>query len=314
MASPTGHHGTQQQKIYLLDLPLEILQLIAWHLDVATFYTSLLTCKKFMDAAKARRIILRHLQNLPGLRLGLEQMSTLQLWDLFRKRAAESLCGAGVLADIKSFASTHCGVRSSPEGSSRLGEQPKRKYRCDAGVNRYKVSKPAFSFALPAQVAMADDLGIIRVFRLDDRGIRLTSELRPQPLNLGDPCHMAVLKMAFSSNEHLAVLYQPLEQTEVPEPSPFGQQTKPAPQVIVVYRHRRSPSGDISYSAEEHETIEFPPPIGTEFVSLAVAPNGNVCVGWRGHKVLDRTGFFLFASSSKKPPEGASQIMFMCSP
>lgn len=83
-----------------------------------------------MDAAKARRIILHHLQNLPGLRLGLEHISTSQLWKLFRRRAAESLCGAGVLADIKSYALTQCGVESewsNPQGS-RLAEDQKRKY------------------------------------------------------------------------------------------------------------------------------------------------------------------------------------------
>lgn len=309
MASLTCGQGTQM-KTYLLDLPVEILQLIAWHMDVATFYTSLLTCKKFMDAAKARRIILRHVQHLPGLRLGFEHMSTLQLWDLFRKRAAESLCGAGVLADIKSYAPTQSGVRSHPQGS-RPGEQPKRKYRCDAGSNGYKVSKPAFSLALPAQVAMADDLGVIRVFKLDDRGIRLSSELHPQPLNFSDPCDVAVLKMAFSSGNDLAILYQPLEPTKVLEPSPFYQRANPVPLMVVVYRPRLSPSGDISYSVEEHELTEIPCHTGTECVSLAVAPNRNVCVGWRGHNLLERTDFWLIVSSSRKPPKGTSQTLFV---
>lgn len=79
-----------------------------------------------MDAAKARPTILHHLQNLPGLRLGLEHLSTVQLLGIFRKRAAQGLCGAGVLADIKSYVSTHSEWSNSQ--GSRLAKDPKRKY------------------------------------------------------------------------------------------------------------------------------------------------------------------------------------------
>lgn len=131
MASPTCDVNSpvrqgEREKKHLLDLPLELLQLIALHLDVATFFTSLLTCKRFMDAANARPTILRHLQNIPGLRLGLEHLSTLRLFQLFRKRAAEGLCGAGVLANIKSYVSTQSEWSNSQ--GSRLAKDPKRKY------------------------------------------------------------------------------------------------------------------------------------------------------------------------------------------
>lgn len=287
---------------YLLELPLEILQLIFWHLDVATVYTSLLTCKKFVQAATSRRVILRHLQNLPGLRLGFEHMSTSQLWNLFRKRAAESLCGAGVLADIKSYASTQCGGSSSPSDRSTL-EPQKFEYRC------YKVSQPIFSLALPAQVAMADDLGVIRVFKLDDRGVRLTCEILPQPLNLYDLCDTAVLKMAFSSNNDLAILYQPLQPIKVLEPSPFSHRiNNPVPLVVVVYRHQLSPTGDITYTVDEYDATQIPWHTGTECVNFALAPNGNACVGWRGHNLLERTDFWLILSNTRKRPKGTSSI------
>lgn len=94
----TGHH--------LLDLPAEILQLIFWHMEPETFYTSIFTCKQFARAAKIKRTIFRHLENLPGERGGLEDCSTTNLMKIFRERAADYLCGAGVFANINSFAIT----------------------------------------------------------------------------------------------------------------------------------------------------------------------------------------------------------------
>lgn len=277
-----------QRKAHLLDLPFEILQSIAWHLDVATFYVWLTTCKKLMFAAKDRRIILHHLRQLPGLRLGFETMSTLQLWDLFRKRAAESLCGAGALADIKSYASSHT-------------------HSCHPGSSRYKVSKPVFSFTSPAQIAMADDRGIVRVFTLDDHGVRLTSELHPPTVDLSNPPDVAVLKMAFSSNNDLAVLYQPLEPTKILEASPFYQRAEPAPLVVAVFRHQLSLTGDISYSTEEHEPAEIPGHDETECISLALAPNGNVCMGWLGPNLGERTHFWLILNKFREPTTGTSK-------
>lgn len=312
MASLTSHQQAQG-KIELLDLPFETLQLIAWHLDVATFYTWLLTCKRFMHVAKARRIILHHLQNLPGLRKGLERMPTLQLWDLFRRRAAESLCGAGVFADIKSYVSTQFSIQSDSRGSGP-GEQPERKYRSNVDPKRYKVSKPVFSLTRPAQVALADDLGIIRVFRLDDPGIRLTSEVHPPSDVFGDSCDVVVLMMAFSIRNDLAVLYQPLEQIKIPNSSPFYQQSRPAPLTIVVYPHRHSGPGDFYYSAEEYEPVQIPRHGETECISMAMARNGSVCLGWLGLNSGDRTHFWLILNDSEESTIGMSQILFfICS-
>ena len=277
-----------QRKTHLLDLPLEMLQSIARRLDVATFYVWLLTCKKLMFAAKDRRIILDHLQQLPGLRLRFETMSTVQLWDLFRKRAAESLCGAGALADIKSYVSSHT-------------------HPCHPGSSRCKVSKPVFSFTSPAQIAMADDRGIVRVFTLDDRGVRLTSELHPPTVDLSNPTDVAVLKMTFSRNNDLVVLYQPLEPTKILEASPFYRRTEPVILVVAVFRHQLSLTGDISYSTDEHEPAEIPVHDETECISLALAPNGNVCIGWRGLDLGERTHFWLILKKSREPATGTSK-------
>ena len=274
---------TTQRKTHLFDLPFEILRMIALQLDVATFYIWPLTCKKLLTVAKDRQTIFHHLQHLPGLREGFETMSTPLLWGQFRKRAAESLCGAGVLADIKSYTASYT-------------------YRCNSGSSRYKVSKPVFSFALPAMIAMADDLGIIRVFILDDRGIRLIAELHPPSVKLRDSFAAVVLKMAFSNNNDLAVLYKHLEQTK--EVSPFYHRTKPGPLMVVIYWRRLSPHGDISYLVPEYEPAEIPGFEETECISLAVAPNGNLCLGWLDLNLDGRTHFWFVLHRSRKPSRG----------
>ena len=60
----------------LLSLPVEVFQLIQRHMDVATFFVSLLTCKHFLECATSRPLILKHLHSLPGLSLGFSELST----------------------------------------------------------------------------------------------------------------------------------------------------------------------------------------------------------------------------------------------
>ena len=90
----------------LLRLPIEIFQTITWYLDAGTFFSSLLTCKRFLDAAMSKTLLLHHIQNIPGLRLGLEELETTELFEKFSMRAAESSCGANVLADVTRYAPT----------------------------------------------------------------------------------------------------------------------------------------------------------------------------------------------------------------
>ena len=60
----------------LLSLPIEVFQLIQRHMDVATFFISLLTCKHFLECAASRPLVLKHLHSLPGLSLGFSELST----------------------------------------------------------------------------------------------------------------------------------------------------------------------------------------------------------------------------------------------
>lgn len=80
----------------LLSLPAEVLQLVFFHADTGALFTSLLSCKTVFDAAQAKHVVLQHLNRMPGLRLGLQDLDTKLLFDTFRRRAAKGLYGAGV--------------------------------------------------------------------------------------------------------------------------------------------------------------------------------------------------------------------------
>lgn len=80
----------------LLNLPPEILQLVLFHADTGALLTSLTSCKKVFDAAKAKHVVLQHMNRMPGLRLGLVDLDSKTLFDTFRQRAAKSLYAAGV--------------------------------------------------------------------------------------------------------------------------------------------------------------------------------------------------------------------------
>lgn len=80
----------------LLSLPAEVLQLVLFHADTGALFTSLLSCKTVFNAAQAKHVVLQHLNRMPGLRLGLQDLDTKLLFDTFRRRAAKGLYGAGV--------------------------------------------------------------------------------------------------------------------------------------------------------------------------------------------------------------------------
>lgn len=85
-----------KERSMLLGLPAEILQHVLFHMDTGAFFIILLSCKIINGAAHAKHVLLHHLNRMPGLRLGLNDIDTSALFDLFRKRAARSLMGAGV--------------------------------------------------------------------------------------------------------------------------------------------------------------------------------------------------------------------------
>lgn len=82
----------------LLDLPLELLAYLLLHLSTESFLQTILTCKHLFNlASQSRDAVIAHLENLPGIKLGLEassKISTPELFLLVRQRASANLLGA----------------------------------------------------------------------------------------------------------------------------------------------------------------------------------------------------------------------------
>ena len=154
---------------------------------------------------------------------------------------------------------------------------------------------------------MADDLGIIRIFTLDDSVVRINSELR-YPSNRSDGPGLVVVKMAFSFSGWgtLAVIYRRLEQ--VSEPSPLYRQAKSERLTVAIYWPQQfSSSGGICHTSEAITAFKIWSPPDAECVGLAIAPNGTICLGWHKGREEDETEiWFCFGS-------GMFQTMFLIS-
>lgn len=88
-------------------LPTEILQRILHFSTTPTFLQLILVNRQlFGVAAESREVLLHHLQNLPGLKLGLRDhcVATADLFLILRQRAANNLYGTNFTADCSSFA------------------------------------------------------------------------------------------------------------------------------------------------------------------------------------------------------------------
>ena len=246
--------GDRNEPLLLLHLPAEILQTIAWHMDPGTFFISLLTCKTMYDAAKYRRNLLRHLHSIPGLRLGLEDLTTADLFLRFRKRAAASLCGAGVLADITRYAPAET-------------------------IN--SISKAVFSSGTPAQLATVHESVFVKVYELTVDHVRLKAELRIQSREDTGVHEIEVLKIAFSSTRDLAVLYK--HKRAPMEVSPFVEEESTRTKCtlrLVTFHYCSSGMRGHFYSTDEQETTDISQDVEFEPAGLALASNGNFCISW----------------------------------
>ena len=244
----------KKEPLMLLDLPAEILQTVAWHMDPGTFFVSLLTCKTIYDAAKYRRNLLRHLHSIPGLRLGLEDLTTSDLLLRFRKRAAASLCGGGILADI---------TRYAPVDSVK------------------SISKAIFSSGAPAQLATVHEPAIVNIYELTADHVRLKAELRIQSREDSSDLEVEVLKIAFSSTRDLAILYGHKRSPRKVSPFVDDEATETKRTLkMVTFHHCYSGMRGHFYSTDEQETTDITQDLGFEPAGLALASNGNFCISW----------------------------------
>jgi hypothetical protein len=92
-------------EMLLIDLPPEILIIILDQLDPSSFAIAIRTCNTFRNSALQNgKILLKNLRRIPGVKEGLDELTKPELFTLFRRRAAQSLLGVGVLYDRKTYA------------------------------------------------------------------------------------------------------------------------------------------------------------------------------------------------------------------
>ena len=260
--------GSRQGPFGLLDLPVEVLQIVFWHMDPGTLFSSLLTCKEFFDAAKSRRVLLRQLRRIPGLNLGLDDVPSPDLFLRFRKRAAQNLCGARLLADITKYAS--------------------------APTSLTRGSQWIFAPGAPAQLATIHDFEHIRIYELTQHHVRLKVDLRARCSDV------EAIKLAFSANRDLAVLYR--NRTTSETISPFVDEAvamASRTHKLVTFHHLHATSKGYFYSASIQETRDIPCVPASEPVGLALASNGNACIAWRSSGRDSTTEVVLYGRDSK---------------
>ena len=252
-----------QQTSALLRLPIEVFQIITWHMDIGTFFISLLTCKFFLAAAQSRPNLHRHIGSLPGLKLGFDSITTPDLLLQFRRRAAESGCAAGVLSDLILY----------------------------APASRIPLSNAVFSPTCPsqpetvAQLATIHEGGAIQIYDLGKHHVRHKAELRIEPRDYENGCRMDILKMAFSpESRDLAVLYRsykyttsPFKSRKLPEFSDLGDPTYR----LVTFHRLHARTKQYFYSSTQQETRDIDNRNDDTPVGLALASNGLACITWK---------------------------------
>ncbi|SLM38582.1 F-box domain [Lasallia pustulata] len=264
----------------LLDLPLEVLQTILWHMDPGTLFISLFTCKEIFNAAKAKKLLLHQIGSIPGLRLGLgENVPTPELLTEFRLRAAANLLGVGVLADVARYA---------------------------PGNNLINVRQCVLSPGAPdtpAQLATVyQHHPVVSIYELTADHIRLKAELKMDLIRngAGGFCNVEVLKVAFSASRDLAVLYRYTLHSE--RASPFVDEAAAKAKhtlKLVTFHHCRAATKGWFYTSNVQETRDISYRSDTYPVGLALAINGNACIAWKSPSDANTTGVCLYGRDAK---------------
>jgi hypothetical protein len=87
----------------LIQLPPEVIQNILWHMDPGTLLVSLFVCKRLYNIANSKHVLLHQLYSMPGLTIGLEDLSTSDTLAQYKLRAVRNLCGSDVLAQLTRY-------------------------------------------------------------------------------------------------------------------------------------------------------------------------------------------------------------------
>lgn len=101
-----GFKGGPIRKMGLLELPPEILQQSLLYCTTPSLFHAIRSCKRLFGVAESSRaVLLHHLEQVPGITLGLQDpnISTHDLFLTLRRRGAAHLVGSNISANCKTF-------------------------------------------------------------------------------------------------------------------------------------------------------------------------------------------------------------------
>lgn len=266
-----------EQNSALLRLPNELLQIIIKNMDAGTFLASLLTSKLFLEVALSRPLLFHHLSHIPGLTLGLIDLSTPDLLTFFRKRAAQSGCAAGALANVT-------------------------KYTHQRGLSNAVLIPPD-----PSQPGNLAHLvttqwdGVLQLYDLAENHVRRRVELHIRPEGGYSSTRFEILKVSFSpTSRDLAVLYRQREHSRNASPSTRRIDSARDSEIyqLVTFHRCFAKTLGFFYDSFLQETRAINEP-GGEPVGLALASNGNACIAWKSPNWLNRTKICLVGRNEK---------------
>lgn len=268
-----------KQNSMLLQLPNELLQIITKHMDAGTFFASLLTSKRFLEVALSRSLLFHHLNRIPGLTLGITDLSTPDLLSFFKKRAAQSGCAAGALANITKY--TH-------------------QFKMSSAVFILS-SDPSQPGNFPQLVTTQWD-GVLQIYDLAEDHVRRRVELHIRPEGGCSDTRVEILKLSVSpSSRDLAILYRQKEHSRYV--SPFRKRSESGCDSdvyrLVTFHRCFARTLGYFYDSSVQETRDITEPEDHRPVGLTLASNGNACIAWKSPDRLNKTKICLVRRNEK---------------
>lgn len=249
----------------LLNLPTELLAQVLRQLEPDEFYVFLFVCKVTRSTAlTTKSVLLAQLHALPGIKEGLEDLSTERLAVEYRKRATQNLCGMNVFADVAKFAPRFTNI---------------------------KIKECVFlQRCHPRLAVVLRDEPAVRLYTLFEDHFRFEAELRPEDCNPHTGgAEMDVVKVAFSEDEDVAVLYQyklPATTDDEIKRSSFVEEARRQSMntlQLVCYKKLAANHRPRLWSSYVHETrdIKRSRDPGSVPISLALSKDGTAAISWR---------------------------------
>ncbi len=257
----------------LLKLPPEIVQAILWHMDPGTLMVCLSLSAKLFRLAESKHLLLHQLRSVPGLTLGLEDLSTHDAFLLFRQRAIRNLCGSQVLARLT---------------------------RYSAGPDKISVRQCVFSPGTPLRLAVAyHHQSVIRIYDFQGVNMLLNTDLQAHLFqDEGDDCQLKLLNIAFSSNRDVAGLYRytPSLGSGGPLVKDAIERSKKTLKLVVFTDFGSPPKGRRGRTYSTYQgTRDIVVDDGTEPTALAIGKDGTACIAWArsDRPVVVKIGLYL---------------------